>query len=111
MRRMLVVMTVFIGGGLLAGVAAEGASAAPLPHIAAASAVEPVGYWKHYCKYNDCTGAAGVDAEVTAPVVVPENPPVVAIVPVRPASCGEFKYWNGSACVDARYNKPYIGPR
>ena len=111
---MFPVMTAFVGGSLLAGVAAKGVSAAPLAHVAAgvpqARAVERVGYWKRYCKYNDCTGAANVDVEV-APVAVPENPPVIAIVPVRPVSCGEFKYWNGSACVDARYNNPYIGPR
>ena len=34
-----------------------------------------------------------------------------ALVPARPVSCGEFRYWNGTACVDARYNTPYIGPR
>jgi len=32
-------------------------------------------------------------------------------VPVRPLSCGEYHYWNGSACVDARYNDPYLGPK
>ncbi len=52
---------------------------------------------------------------VPAPVV-PEGAPVVegvpvVVVPLRPASCGEYHYWNGVACVDARYNNPYIGPR
>jgi len=44
------------------------------------------------------------------PEAVVEGAPVV-VVPVRPASCGEFRYWNGVACVDARYNDPYLGPR
>jgi hypothetical protein len=48
--------------------------------------------------------------------VVPVVPPAVVeepaiVVPMRPASCGEFHFWNGVACVDARYNKPYLGPR
>jgi hypothetical protein len=43
--------------------------------------------------------------------MVPGGPPVIAVVPVRPVSCGEYRYWNGTACVDARYNTPYIGPR
>ena len=52
---------------------------------------------------------------IVAPVV-PEGAPVVegvpvVVVPLRPASCGEYHYWNGVACVDARYNNPYIGPR
>ena len=36
---------------------------------------------------------------------------VVIIAPPRPRSCGEFRYWNGVACVDARYNDPYLGPK
>ena len=80
-----------------------------------------VGYWKRYCRYNDCAGtpnvvvvptpAPAVVPAVPAPVVVPQSPPVIAVVPVRPVSCGEFHYWNGSTCVDARYNTLYIGPR
>jgi hypothetical protein len=31
-----------------------------------------------------------------------------AYVPVRPASCGEFRYWNGSRCVDARAAPPEL---
>jgi hypothetical protein len=36
---------------------------------------------------------------------------VVPLPPPRPSSCGEFRFWNGQACVDARYNTPYLGPR
>jgi hypothetical protein len=46
---------------------------------------------------------------VAPPVVVEE--PVVVLPPPRPASCGEYRYWNGEYCVDARYNRPYLGPR
>jgi hypothetical protein len=52
------------------------------------------------------------DAEVGEQVTVPgETPPVIAIVPVRPASCGQYRYWDGARCVDARYHDPYLGPR
>ncbi len=29
----------------------------------------------------------------------------------RPRSCGEYYYWDGRACVDARHYPPYVGPR
>jgi len=28
----------------------------------------------------------------------------------RPTSCGEFKYWDGRACMDARSNPPDVTP-
>ena len=48
-------------------------------------------------------------APVVPPVVVEQ--PVIVVPPPRPASCGEYRYWNGQYCVDARYNRPYLGPR
>ena len=30
------------------------------------------------------------------------------VVPVRPANCGEFRYWNGNRCVDARIVPPDV---
>jgi hypothetical protein len=32
-------------------------------------------------------------------------------VPLRPRSCGRYRFWNGQHCVDARYQPPYLGPR
>lgn len=32
-------------------------------------------------------------------------------VPVRPRSCGRYRYWDGDSCADARYQRPYVGPR
>lgn len=29
----------------------------------------------------------------------------------RPRSCGEYYYWDGQACVDARKYPPYVGPK
>ena len=44
-------------------------------------------------------------------VIVETDDDVVIIAPARPASCGQFRFWNGEACVDARYYDPYLGPR
>jgi hypothetical protein len=34
-----------------------------------------------------------------------DDDPVV-VVPVRPANCGVYRYWNGEHCVDARFAPP-----
>jgi hypothetical protein len=39
-------------------------------------------------------------------LVVPEFLP-----PPRPSNCGEYRYWNGAYCADARVHPPYVGPR
>ena len=36
---------------------------------------------------------------------------VIVVPPPRPTSCGQYHYWNGQNCVDARYNRPYLGTR
>ncbi len=38
-------------------------------------------------------------------------PPPVVLIPMRPASCGRYRYWNGERCADARFEPPYVGPR
>ena len=38
-------------------------------------------------------------------------PPVYGWVIIRPSSCGEYRYWKGVRCVDARYRPPYVGPK
>lgn len=38
-------------------------------------------------------------------------PRVYGYTTVAPASCGEYRYWNGERCVDARYAPPDLGPR
>ena len=39
-------------------------------------------------------------------------PPVVEWVPPpRPSSCGQYRYWDGDRCRDARWAPPYVGPR
>ncbi|HEU4380506.1 MAG TPA: hypothetical protein VFR73_18190 [Hyphomicrobiaceae bacterium] len=31
--------------------------------------------------------------------------------PARPTSCGQYRYWNGEYCADARFERPYLGPK
>jgi len=106
--------------GVLIAVAlgtASGGVAAPVPGSAwgkAPSAVQPVGYWdrqyRHYAPYaTPPVVVVPQPAQVVPPVVVEQS--VIVVPPPRPASCGEYRYWNGQYCVDARYNRPYLGPR
>lgn len=37
--------------------------------------------------------------------------PTEQYYPYRPRSCGEYYYWDGQACVDARKYPPYVGPK
>jgi hypothetical protein len=37
--------------------------------------------------------------------------PAFADEPPRPTSCGQYRYWNGEYCADARYERPYLGPK
>jgi hypothetical protein len=53
------------------------------------------------------------------PVVYYAPPPATVVVPVpvpypvivRPSNCGRYHYWTGTYCADARYRRPYVGPR
>jgi hypothetical protein len=59
---------------------------------------------------HDLYGLVGEGNESEQPYLFPSYPFPVLIV-VRPASCGKYRYWNGERCVDARYQRPYVGPR
>lgn len=54
----------------------------------------------------------GAPASGYAPPPVAEYvPPAPVLIPLRPRSCGQYRYWNGEYCADARYERPYLGPR
>jgi hypothetical protein len=119
MRQILTFMVAFLAGGMVLAAVGSNAIASPLPALAAAAGVPgtivKIDYWHRYYRQH----GYGPDA-IPVPVPVPQvevqapiadAPVVVVLPPPRPASCGEFHYWNGQACVDARYNNPYIGPR
>jgi hypothetical protein len=110
-------MAALIVGASMVAAAPGGAVASPTLSAAglkSAPTVETVAYWRRYCRRYGCPPPAAAAPEVDAdvpPAVVEDQPIIVPVVPLRPLSCGEYRYWNGEACVDARYNDPYLGPR
>ena len=118
MRKGLVFLAVSVTSGLCLAAAGQAVPVQPLADAAVAARsgmvhqaqIFPRRYYRRYGPYAVPPVAPVVPpaVEVVPPVVVEE--PVI-VVPLRPASCGEFRYWNGTACVDARYNTPYLGPR
>jgi hypothetical protein len=128
MRHIVILGSVLIAAGLTSSVSSP-AAAAPWSAVASQVAslsfvelsfVEKAG-WRRNCRRYGCgpdivapdvqvdvdvAGSDDVDLSVDADV-----PTVVVLPPPRPLSCGRYRYWNGRACVDARYNDPYLGPR
>ena len=45
------------------------------------------------------------------PPVYYQPPAVEWLPPPRPSSCGQYRYWDGERCADARWHPPYTGPR
>jgi hypothetical protein len=115
MRHILLALMGFIAGMIVAG-ASSHAAPGPVPGAStgavAGGMVQKIDYWGRYYRQH---GYAPSEV-VVVPAPVPDGTaPVVEaapiLVPVRPLSCGQFRYWNGTQCVDARYNNPYVGPR
>jgi hypothetical protein len=118
MRRILTLVTVVAGGSLGLGLSSHDAEALPSSTISAPAAMPTAIESAQYYTRRPWWRREG-------PIVVPKeaietdpnlaegglNPPIVRIVPARPTSCGEYRYWDGERCVDARYNNPYLGPR
>jgi hypothetical protein len=119
MRHVRFATMAFIAGVIVSGPSSH---AAPGPVLAATAGnvaggmIQKVDYWHRY--YRQHGYAPGTVVVIPAPVPAPvpdASPPAVEVapilVPVRPLSCGEYHYWDGVQCVDARFNKPYLGPR
>jgi len=119
MRQVLTAVAVIIGSSIALNVSPHDAVARPIPAVSPSAVVQAViekaGYWKRRWRYgygpDVVVPDADVGVDVTAPDAATLNPPIVAIVPVRPVSCGQYHYWDGERCVDARYNNPCVGPR
>jgi hypothetical protein len=73
--------------------------------------------------FGSFTGALAQDVEVehysnapsyyeytdpTPPAYRYQSDVPAVLVPVRPRNCGEFHYWNGERCVDARFVPPDV---
>ena len=89
----------------IAGFAPNGAEAGPVTGWAQQSpslVTNAAMYRRHY------RGAAPLAAEPYDGAVMSEAVPAPLVV-VRPSSCGQYKYWNGMGCVDARYTNPHLG--
>jgi hypothetical protein len=118
MRKSLILASACLACGLVLGTGGGSADAAFLHGIsslnAASSLIETVGwrrrYWRNYGVWPTGPWPPAPPPPVAGAAVVDTDDGVV-VVPVRPLSCGEYHYWNGSACVDARYNDPYLGPK
>jgi hypothetical protein len=46
--------------------------------------------------------------EAAPPVYKYRDDGPVLVRPIRPANCGEYRYWNGERCVDARVVPPDV---
>lgn len=76
---------------------------------------------RSYREYHEYERGRSYDAPVYPPPVAYYQRPVVVYRPhnyardyyddYKPSSCGQYRYWNGDRCVDARYRRPYLGPR
>jgi hypothetical protein len=116
MRHGLIAVVAIIAGLIVAAGTSNAAPATVLTAPAATaegSLVQEVQIFprRYYRQYP--YGAPAVVVPPAVPVVPPAvvEEPVIVVPPPRPASCGEYRYWNGQYCVDARYNRPYLGPR
>ncbi len=127
MRKLFLIAAPLLGSALLgAEFGPASATVAGLAHPAAASATHglqatPVGYDEWEDDYDDDDDYVVIappfppPAAYAPPPVVVGAPPYVygwpPPPPPRPASCGQYRYWNGEFCADARFRPPYIGPR
>ena len=120
MRLLLTSAAAMIAGALLFSAGPASAMAAPLSSIASLDAASPlvqkVDWRRRYYRRNGVwppvsVPRAAVEQGVDEDVIVMPDEPLVRIIPPRPVSCGEFHYWDGERCADARFTDPYIGPR
>jgi hypothetical protein len=119
MKKGLMFGAVLIGAGIGLGASCHDTEAAALPAVSSPAVrhalVVEAGWRRNWRRYGPTVvipdADVDVDVDVNEVAVPGETPPVIVIVPVRPASCGQYRYWDGARCVDARYHDPYIGPR
>jgi hypothetical protein len=117
MRQVAVFVAVLVGGGLFFGTHSQ-ATAGPAviaPPVVSPSVAVEAGYRRRYCRHYGCGPEVlppGMEMVPGAELDIDlDVPAVVVLPPPRPLSCGQYRYWNGAACVDARYTDPYLGAK
>jgi hypothetical protein len=116
MRNAAILLIFPMAFGCLSASQAHTVSAARLIDLEQRGSITPVSH-----RYNgdddDIVFEDGDFDERQPPRDDPYPPPADAapviefLPPPRPANCGEFRYWNGAYCADARVEPPYTGPR
>jgi hypothetical protein len=107
MRLLQISAAVLIAGGFIYAGCADNANAGSLSSLTsfslASPAVELVGWRDRYYRRHGAWPRGARRVLRDNAIGVDDN--VVVVAPVRPRSCGEYHYWNGVACVDARYTE------
>ena len=112
MRLLQISAAVLLASGVIYAGCAEPANAGNLSSLTslslASTAVETVGWRDRYYRRHGVWPRGARRAIRDNAIEADDN--VVIVAPVRPSSCGEYHYWNGVTCVDARYTDPNLGP-
>jgi hypothetical protein len=109
MRSVLASLTVAVLAGIGSGLAIGDASA--LPRIESLDVIsgvtENVGWRRYYRRHGDL-------ALMPRQRYLPREAPVTAapekttVVVLGPGGCGEFKFWDGTRCMDKRYMEQHF---
>jgi hypothetical protein len=122
MRHVAVLAAILTGSAILLGSSSQAlAGPAVVASPAAGQSLAEKAGWRRYCRRYGCgpdvvyPGTVAVpeaEAEIDAEVDIESGAAAVIVLPPpRPLSCGQYRYWNGARCVDARYTDPYLGPK
>jgi hypothetical protein len=118
--RVSILVLVVAAGGMGLGATSHDAEASPpstvFTSITTPPPIEEAGWrrqWRRQGPPVVVVPDTGVAVDTDVEIDIDEAAPAAVIVlpPPRPRSCGQYRYWNGDRCVDARYNDPYLGPR
>ena len=103
MRSILASMTVVMLAGIGSGIGVSNAAA--LPKIEASKVdsglAENIG-WRRERRHGYVAGTPR-DRYYRRHRTAEMGPRVTVVTGPTPGSCGEFKYWDGTSCVDVRY--------
>jgi hypothetical protein len=94
------------------GYAEAAAGAQIVQHVTPPAVLEHVQYREDYVYSSEAEPTVVYEGRRLDRSTSRYVPPVYGYYFVeRPSSCGEFRYWDGESCVDARDNPPSVVPR